>query len=395
MTKFSDRVEELLATVEADVLPVAVSRDKGENPTWRAGAVFDGREGEITTKPRTEPVGDWDDELRLWGFDPERFEVVEPVRFSTWQTYDERQLWAYKAQIRTKSAVSTDELELLCAPVKRDRRKRTVRYTGSYALVVPVGDWQIGKDDGDGLEGTVARVQASFTAVLERAEQLKKAGYDIGHLVVTSSGDIGEGCTGFYEQQTFSVELDRRDQNKVARRLVRNMLMLLAPEFERVTVAVVGGNHGENRRKDKSFTTTNDNDDVAIFEAVAETLAIDPEKYGHIEWLLPKGELSVSFKVGEHIVGLAHGHQAKSGDIGKWWQAQALAGRPVADANLLLTGHLHHFVCKEVTENRWWMQVPAMDGGSYWYEESAGGASTAGQVTFLLGQSGWTELAIL
>jgi predicted phosphodiesterase len=395
MSKFSDRVEELLTTVESEALPVTVARDKDERPTWRAGATFDGREGEITTKPRTEPVGDWDDELRQWGFDPARFEVVEPIRFSTWQTYDERQLWAYKAVIRTKSAVSVDELELLCAPVQRDRRKATKRFAGSQAFVVPIGDWQIGKDDGDGLEGTVSRVQASFEAVLARAEHLRKAGYDIGHLVITSSGDIGEGCTGFYEQQTFSVELDRRDQNKVSRRLVRNMLMLLAPEFERVTVAVVGGNHGENRRKDKSFTSTNDNDDVAIFEAVAETLAINPEKYGHIEWLLPKGELSVSFKVGSQIVGLAHGHQAKSGDIGKWWQAQALAGRPVADADLLITGHLHHFVCKEVTKGRWHVQVPAMDGGSYWFAESSGGESTSGQVTFLLSDAGWTELAIL
>ena len=395
MSNFSDRVAELLATVESDPLPVSVARPRDERPTWTPGAVFDGREGEITTRPRTEPVGNWDDELRLWGFDPERFEVVEPVRFSTWQTYDERQLWAYRASIRTRSAVSVDELELLCRPVRADRRKAPKRHAGPYALVVPIGDWQIGKDDGDGLEGTVARIQASFAAVLDRAMQLRAAGYAIGHLVLTSTGDLGEGCTGFYEQQTFGVELDRRDQNKVTRRLVRNLVMLLAPHFERVTVAAVGGNHGENRRRDKSFTSTNDNDDVAIFEAVAETLAIDPDRYGHIEWLLPRGELSVSFKVGELIVGLAHGHQAKSGDIGRWWQAQSLAGRPVADADLLLTGHFHHFVCREVTQGRWHVQVPAMDGGSEWYAESSGGSSTAGQVTFLLGDSGWTEMAIL
>lgn len=395
MTKFSDHVNELLASVESESLPIAVAKDKSENPTWRAGVTFDGRQGEITTKPRTEPVGDWDDELRLWGFDPAKFEVVEPIRFSTWQTYDERQLWAYKAVIRTRGSVTLDELDSLCAPVRRDRRARAVRFSGSYALVVPIGDWQIGKSDGDGLEGTVARIQASFQAVLDRAVQLRKAGYDIGHLIVTSTGDLGEGCIGFYEQQTFSVELDRRDQNKVTRRLVRNMLMLLAPEFERVTVAVVAGNHGENRRGGKSFTSTNDNDDVAIFEGVAEALAVDPDKYGHIEWLLPRGELSVSFRVGEQIIGLAHGHQAKSGDIGRWWEHQALANRATADATLLITGHFHHFRCIEVAQGRWHLQVPAQDGGSDWIAESSGKTSSTGQVVFLLADHGWTELAVL
>lgn len=362
---------------------------------WRPGVVFDGSRGELTTKPQSEPVGSWDDHLREWGFDPAIYEIVEPVRMSTWQTYDERQLWAYKAQIRTRSGVTLDELEALCAPVKKDRRKVKARPAGMGTLVVPIGDWQIGKDDGDGLEGTVARIEASFEAILERVKYLRKAGHQIGHLLVVSLGDLGEGCFGHYEQQTFSVELDRRDQNKVVRRLARNLLMLLAPEFDEVTVAAVAGNHGENRRASKSFTTTNDNDDIAVFEAVAEALAIDPERYGHIRWLLPRGELSVSLKVGEKIVGLAHGHQSRSGDVGKWWEGQALGRRAVSDADLLITGHFHHFRMVEVAKGRWWLQVPAMDGGSNWFEESAGRGSTAGQVTFLLSDQGWSELAVV
>jgi len=397
MSNFSDRVEELLQTVEGGSIPVSVKKEKpqaDQGSHWKAGVIFDGMDGELTTKPKTAPVANWDDELREWGFDPDLYEVIEPVRFSTWQTYDERQLWAYKATIRSKSGLTASELELLTAPVKRIKRP-TNRHSGRYTMVVPLGDWQIGKDDGDGLEGTTARLEASFNAVLDRADYLRECGYDIGHLLVCSLGDLGEGCTGHYEQQTFGIELDRRDQNKIVRRLARNALMKWAPHFESVTVAAVAGNHGENRRGSKSFTSTNDNDDVAVWEAVAETLAIKPDVFGHIKWLLPKEELSVSLQVGNKIIGLAHGHQSRSGDIGRWWEGQALGNRAVGGADLLVTGHFHHFRMVECAKSRWHLQVPAMDGGSNWFEESSGRGSTAGQVTFLLSDSGWSELAIV
>lgn len=397
MTEFSERVERLLDTVEAGGLDVSVPTVKGsgsQGSPWVAGVTFDGREGEITTKPRSVPVGNWDEELKSWGFDPELFEVVEPIRFSTWQTYDERQLWAYKATIKSRSGLNRDELDSLTAPVKRDKRKPVKRPQGEYTLVLPLGDWQIGKSDGDGLRGSVARIEASFDSVLDRVALLRKSGYDIGGLLVCSLGDLGEGCDGFYAQQTFNVELDRRDQNKVVRRLARNALMKLAPEFDRVTVAAVAGNHGENRRGGKSFTSNNDNDDVAIWESVAETLSVNPDMYGHIQWLIPRGELSVSVQVGSQVLGLAHGHQARGGDVGKWWAGQTLAGLNTASASMMLYGHWHHFKMIEVAKNKWTLGIPAQDGGSDWFSETNSNSST-GQVSFLLSDSGWTELVIL
>lgn len=400
MSNFSKRVEELLETVEKEAQRVPVVQQKASDNSatpvnWQAGATFDGRDGEVTTKPRETPLDNWDDELRSWGFDPAIYEVIEPVKFSTWQTYDERQLWAYKAQIRSKSNLTTTELEALTAPIKSSKRKAPEKFTGEHTMVIPLGDWQIGKSDGDGLEGTVARLETMFEAVIDRVNYLRKAGYPIGKLLVCSLGDLGEGCAGHYEQQTFGVSLDRRDQNKVVRRLARNALIKWAPLFDEVTVAAVAGNHGENRRGSKSFTSTNDNDDVAIWEAVAETLSVAPDLYGHIKWLLPREELSISLEVNNQIIGLAHGHQARSGDIGRWWEGQALGNRAVADADILLTGHFHHFRAVEVARKRWHFQVPAMDGGSDWFEESAGRGSSTGQITFVLTPNGWAELAIL
>ena len=401
MGKFADRVNKLLEPVESGSLPVAVQarvRAASTGSPWVAGVTMDGSQGELTTKPLSAPVGSWDDELREWGFDPEFYEVVEPVRMSTWEAQvgggEVRQLWAYRAQIRSRSGLSATELEALTKPVRNARRKPTERPTGGFTLVVPVGDWQIGKGDGDGLEGCVARVEESFDRVLDRVKFLRKSGYDIGGLLLCSLGDLGEGCDGFYAQQTFNIEVDRRDQNKIVRRLARNGLMKLAPEFDRVTVAAVGGNHGENRKGGKSFTSENDNDDVAVWESVAETLSVRPELYGHIEWLLPRNELSVSVQVGSRAVGLAHGHQARGGDVGKWWAGQSLAGRATASADIMVYGHWHHFKMVEVAQGKWTLGIPAQDGGSLWFAETATN-STAGQVTFLMSDEGWSELKIV
>lgn len=404
---FTDAVERLLANVEqSQTIPTKALSNKPkvvETPTgWTAGVVLEGSEGTLTTKPRDSKVVSWENELREWGFDPDVYEVVEPVRISTWQVltkeddeYVERQLWAYRANIRTKSEpAQTLDIEALTAPVAKYKTKAQ-KFTGDDAFIVPIGDWQIGKNDGDGLDGTVARINEKIDAAEQRIKYLRKNGYKLGTLVIASLGDLGEGCVGHYEQQTFGVVLDRRDQNKVVRRLARNLVMRLAPMFDRVIVAAVAGNHGENRQNGKSFTSTNDNDDVAVWESIAEALTVQPELFGHIEWLLPKSELSVSFEVNNQIIGLAHGHQAKGTDIGKWWQAQALAQRPVASADILLTGHFHHFRMAEVAKRRWWIQVPALDGGSEWFEEMAGSGNSHGQVTFVLNDNGWHELQVL
>jgi predicted phosphodiesterase len=396
MSEFSNRVKQLLAPVETENVELRVPvQSVGTNVAtpseWTPGV----HDNEISTKPREGASVNWDDELREWGFDPDVFEVVEPVRISTWQTYDERQLWAYKALIRSRvGCIKKDELEALTVPVLKVRRKPSQPPEGSYTFVLPLGDWQIGKSDGDGLEGTVKRIETSFENSLTRLNYLRQSGYDIGRLFVASLGDLGEGCTGHYDQQTFNIEVDRRDQVKIVRRLARNLLMKLAPEFNEVIVAAVAGNHGENRKNGKSFTSNNDNDDVAIWEMVAETLTVRPELYGHIKWVLPTSELSISVQVGDKVIGLAHGHQSRTNDIGKWWQAQSLNSGNVASADILLTGHFHHFVCKEIAKDRWHIQVPAQDGGSDWFNETAGRSSTAGQVTFLLKDT-WTELAIV
>ncbi len=52
---------------------------------WEPGVQWNGNEGTVTTTGMpAENAPDWATVLRVWGLDPEHFEVVEPVLFNVW-----------------------------------------------------------------------------------------------------------------------------------------------------------------------------------------------------------------------------------------------------------------------------------------------------------------------
>jgi hypothetical protein len=165
-------------------------------------------------------------------------------------------------------------------------------------------------------------------AVVDRVRELRKIGREISHLNVLWTGDSVEGCVGFYPSQTFAVELDRRDQVKVTRRLLTDSLQS-GRHFSTVTVAAVAGNHGENRNAGgKAFTGAHDNDDLAIVEQVSEILAANEEAYGHVRFAIARDNLTVTVPSAGWIIGITHGHVTRSGanaeaKLRSWWEKQA------------------------------------------------------------------------
>jgi predicted phosphodiesterase len=193
---------------------------------------------------------------------------------------------------------------------------------------------------------------------------------------------------GHYPTQTFTVELDRRDQVKITRRLLLDSLMAWAPHFADITVAAVAGNHGENRGNGGQFTTIHDNDDLAIVEMVQEILAANPDTFGHVSFRYPTDALNLTIESAGWILGLTHGHIPRGGSTAEakvkgWWAKQAAGKQPIGDADVLVTGHYHHLQLSD-----WggcmWIQAPAMDGGSEWWRLSAGEVSQPGMVTFAM-----------
>ena len=172
----------------------------------------------------------------------------------------------------------------------------------------------------------------------------------------------------------------------------------------RVVLSGVAGNHGENRVNGKAFTDWEDNDDLAVIEQVGDILASNPDRYSNVSTYLP-AMLSMTVDVCGTRVGFAHGHQMRGGSsqgaatkVEKWWTSQIVGGQPTAPAQVLVTGHLHHFICSEAI-GRTHLQCPAMDPGSRWWTEMSGQASPAGMLTFcagsVYGKRGYGDLEII
>jgi len=311
--------------------------------------------------------------------------------FNVWGNPDGALNRQWKGKVVQKiTAAQEQDISELIKDVLKAKKNIQPKVYGEGVFVVVLADWQIAKPDGDGLKGTVQRILEGIDSVEKRVKELRRINRPLGRLIVLWTGDSIEGCVGHYAQQTFGVELDRRDQVKVARRLLRDALMRWSKLFDDVSVVAVAGNHGENRNSGgKSYTSLNDNDDLAIVEQVAEIFQANPEAYGHVRFAIPKDRLSLTIEAAGWILGITHGHAAKIAGSGteqklkRWLEGQSLGKQPIGDCDVLVSGHYHHFRIAD-----WggcvWLQAPALDGGSDWWEQMTGHSSDVGVLTFCM-----------
>jgi hypothetical protein len=337
------------------------------------------------------------DEVELlngWHMDPDQWEIEPGTLYvNRWEGGDGEWRYQYKARLKRRFAQRVDVDELLSG-ISRYKPVKSVKPLSDSALIICPSDLQIGKADGDGTEGTVLRVLDSWQRIIEHARKTKPA-----QIYIVGMGDLVENCDGHYAQQTFTVELDRRQQVRVVRRLLRDLVIGLSRLGIPLVVSGVAGNHGENRKDGKSFTTPGDNDDVAVFEMVAETLATNPEAFGHVNFHIPDDRLHVVFDIYDKLCGFAHGHIAGRGSTPQqkqqnWWKDHAFMQSPIGDAEYLTTAHYHHL---SVVDHgpRVHFQCPAMDGGSVWWENRGGGKSRSGILTYTIDGDGWDNLRVL
>ncbi len=353
---------------------------------WQPGVEWLGTEGTITTDAVS---GDpqWDSILRAWDLDPVEYQIVEPVLFNSWGGPDGLMNRQFKAKVIRRVHSAVDLEPLITEAMKHKPKKRS--FEGESTLNVVLADWQIGKADGDGLEGTIARIIDRREAVIQRVLELRKIGRPVAHLNVLWTGDSVEGCLGHYPAQTFSVEIDRRDQVKITRRLLTDSLQAWSKHFETVTVAAVAGNHGENRGSGgKAFTGAHDNDDLAIVEQVSEILAANPDAYGHVRFVVARDNLTLTIPSAGWILGITHGHVTRNGanaegKLRSWWEKQAAGKQPIGDADVLISGHYHHLRVAD-WGGCFWMQAPALDGGSEYWRVATGEVSEPGMLTFVM-----------
>jgi hypothetical protein len=386
--------------VQRDIQDATVPR-RAHPKGWEPGV--DTAKGTLTVQAGDSPPQDWSAIIRELGLDPEAWTVDEtqPVQVRTWDSGDKRNFYYRATVIPAHAAAESVDVDALIREVKRRKPgKAPADPLAERALIVCLADWQVGKSDHGGVEALVERLLAVKDAVPARIRALAKAGKPISHLYVIGMGDMVEGCgNDHYAMQDFSVALDRRQQVKLVRRMLVTMLNEWGKLPVGMVVGCVPGNHGENRRGGKAFTTFEDNDDLAVFEQAQEILNANSEAFGHVSWVIPDGDMTVTLDVAGTVVAFAHGHQFNGGAVPlaqakNWWKGKMAAMHPVGDAAVLVYGHYHHL---QVLQDgpRTIFGCPSNDGGSRWFEERGGPTTACGTLTFVTQAGGWSDLAIL
>lgn len=378
-----------LLQVGTDGPAVEKARGRKKHPEgWTPGVAITRDGGYVVTDPREQAPTDWAeilDELLPPGVDRDRYDVDgDTVEVRAWDANtgggETTRLYYFKARIRRRSALADAGIDLddIVATAKKAKVKTAKPVDAERAYFVHITDLQAGQGDGNGVAGMVARVLDVARLVDEDLTALKKCGRPASHLFVPITGDLVEGIWGWYATQTFSVELDRREQVKLVRRLLTELLLSLAEYGLPVHIAVVPGNHGENRKDGKAFTSLGDNDDVAIVEQIAEAFSL-VDSLRHVTFSFPSNErLSLTVEVMGHIVGLTHGHVARAGGAGvegkilNWFKTMAATRDPIGDADILFTGHYHHARFQQLVGDTVWIQGGALCDASDWFSQALG-----------------------
>ena len=375
-------LDRLLAVgTDGHALEVQRGKKHAHPAGWETGVHIGAEDGYIVTEPLTDAPEDWEEilaELLPPSINPDEFEIDgTSVEVRAWDSGDQRRYY-FKARVKRRRALEEKiDLDDIVAAAKKTNVKPAAPVDTERVYWMQITDLQAGQADGRGVEGMVEKALQLGGIALEDLRLLKKQGTPASAIFVPITGDLVEGVLGWYEMQQFSVQLDRRDQVKLVRRLLTEYLLKLATSGLPVHVAVVAGNHGENRHNGKAFTSLGDNDDVAVVEQIAEAFSL--AGITNVSFSFPaKERLSLTVEVLGWVIGLTHGHIARFGGTGVegkilgWFKSMAASRDPIGDSDLLFTGHYHHARHQQLIGDTWWIQGGALCDASAWFSQSAG-----------------------
>jgi len=350
-------------------------------PEYRARLDVGPDGGYFISTPRV--AGELPDAVELFkdfDLDPNSWAVIS-IRKSRWQRYDGEWLEAAKVNVKPigRIAGQDTDYDALVKEVNSFKPKSST-ITGPLYAIYAIGDTQYGKDAGGGTEETVRRVLDGLSAAVERHKELLKSGRPIGTVVLPQLGDCIEGSTSQNGKVLGRSDLGVTQQVRIGRRVLMAWIKAFAPLCKELIIPVVPGNHDDTHRM--LMTDPIDSWQIEVASAVQDACAENPA-LSHVKFMYPKPDnQTLALDLGGTTLGLAHGHQAK--DMGKWLHGQATGRTAVGSADVLMTGHFHHFRADQIGP-RLWIQVPAMDGGSAWFRDKSGLESPTGIVSLVVG----------
>lgn len=344
---------------------------------WEARVELNGDSGEVTSTPqKDDKLTDFSQILEEFGIDSTEFEVDGPARISKWQVYSGEWLTSYKFKIRKTSP--TVDISDLIALVQDVKPQRSIT-TGEHAFVFAAGDLQLGKSDGDGVEGTVKRYRESLQKAVNKVYENSDI---IGPILVSFVGDCIEGMVSQGGRNARRTVLSTTQQVNLLRQLMIETVKAFAPLTDRLIIVSVPGNHDEAQREPVS-TDGSDSWAVDALRAVSQGLAFNPEAFGHVECLeVPFDELTMVVEVAGSKIGHAHGHQWSRGKHWEWWSGQHWGGHTIGKADILLCGHFHTGMYEQ--ENfKHIIRTPSFEQESTYFRHKTGKVGNPSAVSFL------------
>ncbi len=356
-----------------------VNQPTANEAEYRPRTEFDGVTGYVQTGALSEPPASHVELLEQFGYNSDEVQIVGAPRISRWQTYDQRWLAAYRFHIAPK-ATGLDISELVDSIRNREPHKPT-GVNGGGVFVYQAGDLQLGKIDGDGVDGTIDRYFASVDrAVSELKNRRHRDSISAVHLAFVGdcieNGGVSQGGKLAWRQS-----LTVTEQVRLWRRTLLETVKEFAPLVDDLAVSVVGGNHDDATRIPVS-TRADDNWATEGAIAVHDTLAENPDAYGHVRVQVPprdQGYMTVG--VGDSVFTLLHGHQFRKGKATEWWSSQAFHHGNPAGADFLLHGHWHELGIQQ-TASRTIICGPTFDGGSAWFRDKTGAEARQGALIY-------------
>ena len=360
------------------------------------------KSGEIVSKPQKSNDIDWQEQLESYfGKDAHKYKVLEnQAEIRYWDMADNppQRLYYFKAKIVSSEQYMPDEdfKKLLASAgrLKKKTTKKPVKDTKTFCIAL--ADFQIGKE---GTEEAIERFIDYIPKIKAQIKQIQKV-EPLEQVLFAGLGDLVESCSNHYNMQEFSTIMDERSQQKVARRMIYTLIKEIMPLFSKGLVCFIGGNHGENRKNGRAYTTFADNKDVMLAEELQEIFKESPAYSKSLDFIIPDNELHLTIEISDVAILLLHGHQMKGAGNSqakarKWLSDQAFSRNATADADIVLHGHYHYFSAYE-SSDRLILQAPTLDSGSEWFENTKGDRSRAGMLTFVIGgEAKWDYIKVI
>jgi predicted phosphodiesterase len=385
-------LEELLATNQSPF----ILAEKGMPTAFRAGSIR--KDGVLTAATGAKPSdfeATHDNLLQDRGYDPAEWRITS-VTDSEWDVQtktgpDTFQAFKFTAVPRVAGEAEAPDISELLAIVNEPRKRMVQPKEQAVAWVHALGDLQLFKIDGDGVEGTLRRVLASID---DGVHQYQMNGLDGAHVHIAWLGDCIEGFVSQGGKNAWRTNGTLTEQVRLLRRIMLYAIDAYAPFASRLTVVSVPGNHDEAMRMPVS-TRSDDSWAVDALVAVSDAIALNPDKYSHVECFVPgNDQQDVTMEVGGLVTTHIHGHQYRIGKEWEWWKGQAFGGQQAGLAKLLLYGHQHHFQI-DAKGDRLRVCVPALEQESTWWKHKTGEVGAPGGLVFTIidgAPSGFTVL---